>query len=108
MFDINELNKKIINLNYEFCKGLFFDYFYIYSKTYKTKSGTNIYLLINDRDFDTILNKFDFTRKEYDLLYLNTYNSPAPISYTNFIHNCNHLWKPFEDVFETINLIKST
>lgn len=108
MFDFNEFNKKLINLNYETCKGLFFDYFYIYSKKYTTNSGTDIYLLSNDRDFDNILDKFGFTRIEYDILYLNTYNSTAPKSYTNVIHNCNHLWKPFDDVFEIINLIKSS
>jgi hypothetical protein len=108
MFDFNEFNKKLINLNYETCKELFFDYFYIYSKTYTTKSGINIYLLDNDRHFDVILDKFGFTRIEYDILYLNTYNSIAPVSYTNIIHNCNHLWKPFEDVFKVINFIKST
>ena len=97
--------KKLIKLDYNTTKGIFYDLFHCHSMTYSTNTK-NMYLLNNDRTFDFILKQINLTRKEYNYLYYTEYRTDV-ISYTNAIHNVNHLWKPIDTMLINLKKIKN-
>lgn len=95
---------KIMKFDYDETKGKFYDLFYCHSVTYETNSG-DIYLLENDTAFNFILQEINLTRKDYDSLYYIEYQKDV-LTYTNVIHNVNHLWKPIDNILSVLENLK--
>ena len=95
---------KLMKFDYDDTKGKFYDLFYCHSITYETNSG-DIYLLEDDNTFNFILKEINLTREEYDYLYYIQYKKNL-ITYTNVIHNVNHLWKPIDNILCVLKDLK--
>ena len=100
----NNFINKMMEFDYDKTKGKFYDLFYCHSITYETNTG-DIYLLENDNIFNSILTEINLTRKEYDSLYYIEYQKDV-LTYSNVIHNVNHLWKPIDNILSVLENLK--
>ena len=96
---------KLLCMSYVEMKIKFEDTFKDYSITYESSGRPDLYLLNCDNSFNELLNIINLTKKEYDYLYQVEYGT-CEISYTNYTHTVDHLWKPIENILKTIESIQ--
>ena len=96
---------KLLCMSYVEMKIKFEDTFKDYCITYESSGKDDIYLLNCDNSFNEVLKIINLTKKEYDYLYHVEYGN-CEISYTNFNHTVDVLWKPIENILTTIELIQ--
>ena len=96
---------KLLCMSYVEMKVKFEDTFKDYSVTYESSGRPDIYLLNCDSSFNELLKIINLTKEEYDYLYQAEYGT-CEISYTNYIHTVDHLWKPIENILKTIESIQ--